>query len=112
MPHPLIGFPGMVPFVQEDVYLTYANDRQLDFVPTFHKLAYDQFESRIRIHSATNTRATSSIDPLKAQRHSKAISAITEITNATRRRRKVQVGHHPLSHRRLCTGCRDEPERL
>ncbi len=77
-PHPLIGFPGMVPFVQEDVYLTYANDRQLDFVPTFHKLAYDQFESRIRIHSATNTRATSSIDPLKAQRHSKAISAITK----------------------------------
>jgi aminopeptidase len=78
MPHPMIGFPGMVPFVQEDMYLTYANDTQLDFVPTFYKLAYDQFESRIRIHSATNTRATSSIDPAKAQRHSKAISSITE----------------------------------
>jgi aminopeptidase len=78
MPHPMIGFPGMVPFVQEDMYLTYANDTQLDFVPTFYKLAYDQFESRIRIHSATNTRATSSIDPVKAQRHSKAISSITE----------------------------------
>jgi aminopeptidase len=78
LPHPMIGFPGMVPFVQEDMFLTYANDTQLDFVPTFYKLAYEQFEGRIRIHSAANTRATSSIDPLKVQRHSRAISTITE----------------------------------
>ena len=45
LPHPMIGFPGMVPFVQEDMYLTYAKDAQLDFVPTFYKLAYDQFEA-------------------------------------------------------------------
>jgi aminopeptidase len=77
-PHPMIGFPGMVPFVQEDMFLTYASDTQLDFVPTFYKLAYEQFESRIRIHSAANTRATSSVDPVKAQRHSRAISTITE----------------------------------
>jgi aminopeptidase len=65
-PHPMIGFPGMVPFIQDDMYLTYAKNVQLDFIPTFYKLAYDQFESRIRIHSATNTRATTNIDPLKA----------------------------------------------
>jgi len=76
-PHPMIGFPGMVPFVQDDLYMTYANDTQLDFIPTFYKIAYDQFESRIRIHSATNTRGTSSLDPRKSQRRSKAISAIT-----------------------------------
>ena len=76
-PHPMIGFPGMVPFVQDDMYLTYANDAQLDFIPTFYKVAYDQFESRIRIHSATNTRGTSSLDPLKSQRRGKAISSIT-----------------------------------
>ena len=34
---------------------------QLDFVPTFYKLAYEQFESRIRIHSATNTHGTTNI---------------------------------------------------
>ncbi len=78
IPHPMVSFPGMVPFIQDDWYLTYANDTQLDFVPTFYKLAYDQFESRIRIHSATNTRATTSIDPVKAQRRSKANSIITE----------------------------------
>jgi len=72
IPHPMIGFPGMVPFIQDDIYLTYANDIQLDFIPTFYKLAYDQFESRIRIHSATNTRATSSLNPAKSQRRGKA----------------------------------------
>ena len=64
-PHLMIGFPGMVPFIQDDIYLTYANNQQLDFVPTFHKVAYDQFEGRIRIHSATNTRASSSVDAVK-----------------------------------------------
>jgi len=78
IPHPMVSFPGMVPFIQDDMYLTYANDTQLDFVPTFYKLAYDQFEGRIRIHSATNTRATTKINPSKAQRRSKATSIITE----------------------------------
>ena len=77
-PHPLIGFPGMMPFSQDEMYLTYAKDTQLDFIPTFYKIAYDQFESRIRIHSATNTRGTTNIDPAKAQRRSKALSSITE----------------------------------
>jgi len=77
-PHPMVSFPGMVPFIQDDLYLTYAKDSQLDFVPTFYKLAYDQFESRIRVHSATNTRATTRIDPVKAQRRGKATSVITE----------------------------------
>jgi len=77
-PHPMISFPGMMPFSQDEFYFTYANDSQLDFVPTFYKIAYDQFESRIRIHSATNTRGTTNIDPLKSQRRSKATSGITE----------------------------------
>jgi aminopeptidase len=77
-PHPMIAFPGMMPFSQDEFYLTYANDAQIDFVPTFYKLAYDQFESRIRIHSATNTRGTTSIDPAKVQRRNKATAPITE----------------------------------
>ena len=77
-PHPLVALPGMMPFSQDEFYLTYANDSQLDFVPTFYKLAYDEFESRIRIHSSTNTRGTTNIDPVKSQRRGKAISGITE----------------------------------
>jgi aminopeptidase len=77
-PHPMIAFPGMMPFSQDEFYLTYANEAQLDFVPTFYKLAYDQFESRIRIHSSTNTRGTTSINPAKVQRRNKATGVITE----------------------------------
>jgi aminopeptidase len=78
IPHPIIALPGMMPFSQDDLYLTYARDTQLDFTPTFYKLAYDQFEGRIRIHSATNTRGTTNIEPHNAQRRSKALSSITE----------------------------------
>ena len=77
-PHMMVALPGMMPFSQDDMYLTYAKDTQLDFVPTFYKLAYDQFEGRIRIHSATNTHGSSNVDPAKAQRRSKGLSAITE----------------------------------
>jgi len=78
IPHPMIALPGMMPFSQDELYLTYAKDTQLDFVPTFYKTAYDQFEGRIRIHSATNTRGTTNIDPEKSQRRNKALSPITE----------------------------------
>jgi aminopeptidase len=77
-PHMMVALPGMMPFSQDEMYLTYAKDTQLDFVPTFYKLAYDQFEGRIRIHSATNTRGTTNIDLEKQRRHSKALSSITE----------------------------------
>lgn len=77
-PHPMVALPGMMPFSQDEMYVTYARDTQLDFVPTFYKLAYDQFESRIRIHSATNTRGSGSVDPLKVQRRGKALNSITE----------------------------------
>ena len=77
-PHLMMTLPGLMLFSQEEMYLTYAKDTQLDFVPTFYKLAYEQFEGRIRIHSATNTHGTTNIDPTKIQRYHKAISSITE----------------------------------
>jgi len=77
-PHLMVALPGTMPFSQDEMYLTYANESQLDFVPTFYKLAYEQFEGRIRIHSATNTKGTSNIDPSKMARRSKATSVITE----------------------------------
>ena len=78
IPHPMIALPGMMPFSQDELYLTYAKDTQLDFIPTFYKIAYDQFEGRIRVHSATNTRGTTNIDPGKSQRRGRALSPITE----------------------------------
>lgn len=78
IPHPMVYLPGMMPFSQDDLYLKYARDTQLDVTPTFLKLAYDQFEGRIRVHSSTNTRGATNIDPTKVQRRNKALSPITE----------------------------------
>ncbi len=78
IPHPMIAIPGMMPFSQDELYLTYAKDTQLDVIPTFYKLAYDEFEGRIRVHSATNTRGTTNIDPVNVQRYAKALRPITE----------------------------------
>ena len=77
-PHPMVALPGMMPFSQDEFYLTYAKESQLDHIPTFYKIAYDQFESRIRIHSSTNTRGTTKIDPAKIQRRGKALGLVTE----------------------------------
>jgi len=77
-PHLMMALPGTMPFSQDEMYLTYAGDSQLDFVPTFYKLAYEQFEGRVRIHSATNTKGATNISPAKSQRRGKALSAITE----------------------------------
>jgi aminopeptidase len=77
-PHLMMALPGTMPFSQDEMYLTYANDAQLDFVPTFYKLAYDQFEGRVRIHSATNTKGTSNIDPVKIAAARQGDQVITE----------------------------------
>ena len=92
------------------MYLTYANDAQLDFVPTFYKLAYDQFESRIRIHSATNTRGTYEHGSRQGAATRQSDQRHHRSADAARRARAVQMGHHPLSHRRIRAGRRHEPE--
>jgi aminopeptidase len=72
-PHLLFDLPA-----QEEIFFEYASDQQLDFIPTFRKLAYDQFESRIKIASATNTRSLSGVEPAKQKRRQAAISPILE----------------------------------
>jgi aminopeptidase len=78
-PQLMMAIPGTMPFSQDEMILTYAKtDAQLDYVPAFYKLAYDQFESRIRVHSATNTRGQTNMDPQKSTRRARALSSITE----------------------------------
>jgi aminopeptidase len=77
-PHPLVMLPDMTFPGHEELLLTYGNDSQLDFIPSFFKLAYEQFESRIRIHSATNPRALGDIDPARSRRRGKAAGVMTE----------------------------------
>ncbi|MBW8010780.1 MAG: aminopeptidase [Chloroflexi bacterium] len=59
-PYPLLRLP-----TQEKIFYTHASETQLKHMPIFRKLAYDEFESRIRIYSETNPRGLSEVDPNK-----------------------------------------------
>ncbi|MDP2995202.1 MAG: aminopeptidase [Anaerolineales bacterium] len=63
---------------QDEILFAVAKNEQLDATPPFRKLAYDQFESRIRIHSATNPRALSGVDPARHRRRQKSLAPIME----------------------------------
>lgn len=63
---------------QDEILFAVAKNEQLDATPPFRKLAYDQFESRIRIHSATNPRALSGVDPARQRRRQKSLAPIME----------------------------------
>jgi aminopeptidase len=63
---------------QDEILFRIAKDEQLDITPAFRKLAYDQFESRIRIHSATNPRSLSGVAPARQKRRQQALAPILE----------------------------------
>lgn len=72
-PHVLLDFPG-----QDEVFFAHANDAQLDYVPLFHKMAFEEFEVLIKIRADTNTRALSNIDLDRQARRQKAVSLLLE----------------------------------
>jgi aminopeptidase len=72
-PYPLLDLTD-----QDEILFAVAKDEQLDVTPPFRKLAYDLFESRIRIHSATNPRALSGVDPARQRRRQKSQAPILE----------------------------------
>ncbi len=77
-PVPLLQLPDMFFPSHEDLLIMKGSDAQLDFVPPLQKLAYDHFESRIRIHSTTNTRSQTMMDASRSQRRNKGTGIITE----------------------------------
>ena len=78
-PHPLIMLPDFNFPEHEELLYTYGNDEQIKFVPSLFKLAYDQFESRIRVHSATNPRDMNRFDTKQMQARGVAKGAITNV---------------------------------
>lgn len=74
-PHLLLSLPDQ----EELLYESVANDEQLDFAPTLHRVAVEQFDARIRIYSEGNTRALSEVDPARMARRQKALAAVQGI---------------------------------
>ncbi len=70
-PHLQLEFPD-----QEKIFFDHANDAQLNFVPTFRKLAYDEFESRIKIHCETDLQLLSDINPARQAQRQRALAPI------------------------------------
>ena len=72
-PHILLDIPG-----QDELYFNHAGDDQLDFVPLFHKMAFEEFDVLIKIRADENTRALAAVDPDRQARRQKAIFSLIQ----------------------------------
>jgi aminopeptidase len=70
-PHILLDLPD-----QDELLYAHANDDQLDFVPVFHQIAFEQFDVLFKVRAETNTRAMTSVDPGRAARRQKAMARL------------------------------------
>ena len=70
-PHLLLNLP-----TQDEIFFAHASDTQLDFLPVFHQIAFEQFDVLIKIRSETNTRALSNLDQVRQARRQKALSSL------------------------------------
>jgi aminopeptidase len=78
-PHLSISLAGQATLTGlDDVFLQYANDDQLDYSATFYDLVYENFESRIRIQSLSNTRLLAGVDKERFARRGKATQNVLE----------------------------------
>jgi aminopeptidase len=72
-PHILLDLAG-----QEETFFSHAGDAQLDFVPIFHKIAFEEFEVLIKVRAETNTRALGRVDLTRQSQRQKALSTLLE----------------------------------
>jgi|Deesub1362A_J573_1020465.scaffolds.fasta_scaffold09215_2 aminopeptidase len=78
-PHLFISLAGMVSYTGlDDLFFRFASEEQLGAEPAFYKLAYEQFDSRIRIHSDRNTKALMGVPPERLARRQAATRAVLE----------------------------------
>lgn len=61
-----------------EIFYRVANNKQLAHTSILKQLAYDEFESRIRVHSVTNTRGLANVDPKKQTLKGKADKPILQ----------------------------------
>jgi aminopeptidase len=71
MPHVLFELQD-----QEEAFFAHANDDQLDIVPVFQKIAFEEFDVLFKLRSETDTRSLSNVDPARQMRRQKAMSVL------------------------------------
>lgn len=72
-PHVLFDVPE-----QEELFFAHAQDGQMDFVPLFHKMAFEEFDVLLKVRADENTRALSGIDPALIARRQKALAPLLQ----------------------------------
>jgi aminopeptidase len=72
-PHLLIVDPSL-----EEIILKKGSEEQIDFAPTFLKLAYEEFEVRYAIHAKSNTRALTGVDKERFARRRRTMQPILQ----------------------------------
>jgi aminopeptidase len=72
-PHVLFDLDG-----QDELLFSHAREDQLDFVPLFHKIAFEEFDVLIKIRAEINTRALGSVDPQRQARRQKAMFSLIQ----------------------------------
>ncbi len=70
-PHVLLEFPE-----QEEILLAAASAEQLDFVPLFHKMAFEEFDVLLKVRAEANTRLATHVDPQKLRHRAGAIGKL------------------------------------
>jgi aminopeptidase len=70
-PHLLLEIPD-----QDELLLAHASDELLDFVPIFHKMAFEEFDVLLKVRAETNTRAFSHVDLQRLARRQKMIASL------------------------------------
>ncbi len=72
-PHVLMDFPE-----QDEIFFAHANDVQLDFVPRFHKMAYEEFDVLIKLRADQNTRSLSKVEPQRLAKRQRGVATLLE----------------------------------
>lgn len=72
-PHLLLDLPGL-----EETFYRTAGDEQLDYLPPFNRMAFQEFEVLIKVRSDLNTRSLSSIDSARLARRNKTLAPLLE----------------------------------
>jgi aminopeptidase len=70
-PHALLDFAG-----ETEALFAHASDEQLESVPLFHKMAFEEFDVLIKLRSELNTRALSNVDTARLAQRQKATSKL------------------------------------
>jgi aminopeptidase len=74
------GYPHILmdPPDQEEMLFAHGSDEQLQFVPRFHKIAFEEFDVLIKVRAQTNPRGLTHVDPERQTIHQRSMAGLLE----------------------------------